>query len=153
MLDFRVTIIYPSSVPKKLKAKNGSTHSVHQMVTSFLLNFLIFVIFVGIFGGTVKTLLDLKLLLTQNVETVIKQALINILIILALIEVLKTALGYVSEGRVRVTFVIDTVLIVMLNELMSHWFKGGPQATFVTIGGIILLLVGMRILAIRYSPD
>ena len=140
-------------MPRKLKAKNVSPRSIHKFITSFLLNFLIFVIFVGIFGGTVKTLLDLKSLFTQNVETVIKQSLINILIILALIEVLKTALSYVSEGRVRVTFIIDTVLIVMLNELMSHWFKGGTQTIFITIGGIIILLIGARILAIRYSPD
>ena len=153
MLDFARSIIYPSSVQRKLKAQNLSPHSVHKIATAFLLNFLIFVIFVGILGGTVKTLLDLKLLFTQNVEVVIKQALINILIIFALIEVLKTALSYVSEGRVRVTFIIDTVLIVMLNELMSHWFKGGSQTTFVTMGGIILLLIGVRVLAIFFSPD
>ena len=57
-----------------------------------------------------------------------------------------------SEGRVRVTFIIDTVLVVMLTEVISRWFTGGEWHQFAILGGILLTLGLIRIVAVRYSP-
>jgi len=57
-----------------------------------------------------------------------------------------------SEGRVRVTFIIDTVLVVMLTEVISRWFTSGDWLQFTILGGILLMLGAMRIVAVRYSP-
>jgi hypothetical protein len=53
---------------------------------------------------------------------------------------------------VKVTFIVDTVLVVMLTEVISLWFKGG---TWEGIGSMALLLITlgvMRIVTVRYSP-
>jgi len=119
----------------------------------FILSLLTLTILLGLAGGVIKTFLDLRLLLSADVEVALRQVLIDTLTLLAVVEVLKTTLAYCSEGRVRVTFIIDTVLVVMLTEVISRWFTGGEWHQFAILGGILITLGLMRIVAIRYSPS
>ena len=118
-----------------------------------ILSLLTLTILLGLAGGVIKTFLDLRLLLSVDVEVALRKVLVDILTLLAVVEVLKTTLAYCSEGRVRVTFIIDTVLVVMLTEVISRWFTGGEWHQFAILGGILITLGLMRIVAIRYSPS
>jgi uncharacterized membrane protein (DUF373 family) len=120
--------------------------------TRFILSLLTLTILIGLAGGVVKTFLDLRLLLSADVEVALRQVLVDTLTLLAVVEVLKTTLAYCSDGRVRVTFIIDTVLVVMLTEVISRWFTGGEWHQFAILGGILLTLGLLRIVAVRYSP-
>lgn len=77
---------------------------------------------------------------------------IDSLSILALLEVFKTALTYFSEGRVKVTYIIDTVLVVILTEVMAFWFKEIEYSKILIVIALVLSLIVARILAIRFSP-
>jgi uncharacterized membrane protein (DUF373 family) len=125
---------------------------VWEAGTRLILSLLTLTILLGLAGGVVKTFLDLRLLLSANVEVALRQVLVDTLTLLAVVEVLKTTLAYCSEGRVRVTFIIDTVLVVMLTEVISRWFTGGEWPQFAILGGILFTLGLLRIVAIRYSP-
>jgi uncharacterized membrane protein (DUF373 family) len=120
--------------------------------TRFILSLLTLTILLGLAGGVVKTFLDLRLLLSADVEVALRQVVVDTLTLLAVVEVLKTTLAYCSDGRVRVTFIIDTVLVVMLTEVISRWFTGGEWHRFTILGGILITLGLMRIVAVRYSP-
>jgi uncharacterized membrane protein (DUF373 family) len=117
-----------------------------------VLSLLILTILAALAGGVVKTFLDLKLLLSHPVEVALRQVLIDTLILLAVVEVFKTTLTYFSEGRVKVTFIVDTILVVMLTEVIAQWFKGGSLIHLAVLGGILLTLGVMRVLAVRFSP-
>ena len=95
-----------------------------EMAIRFTLNLLIITILVGLVGGVVKTFMDLRLLLSTDLEVALRHIIVDTLTILAVVEVLKTTLTYCSDGRVRVTFIVDTVLVVMLTEIISRWFSG-----------------------------
>ena len=125
---------------------------VWEVGTRFILSLLTLTILLGLAGGVVKTFLDLRLLLSTDVEVALRHVLVDTLTLLAVVEVLKTILAYCSDGRVRVTFIIDTVLVVMLTEVISRWFTGGDWHQFAILGGILLTLGVMRIVAVRYSP-
>jgi uncharacterized membrane protein (DUF373 family) len=118
----------------------------------FVLSFLILTIFFALTGGVIKTLLDLTLLLHNPVEVALRQIIIDTLILLAVVEVFKTTLTYFSEGRVKVTFIVDTILVVMLTEVISEWFKGVHVEQFAILGVILLALAAIRVLAVRFSP-
>jgi len=120
--------------------------------TRFILSLLTLTILVGLAGGVVKTFLDLRLLLSVDVEVALRQVLVDTLTLLAVVEVLKTTRAYCTDGRVRVTFIIDTVLVVMLTEVISRWFSGGDWHQFAILGSILITLGLMRIVAVRYSP-
>ena len=118
----------------------------------FTLSLLIITILIGLVGGVLKTFLDLRLLLSADLEVALRQIIVDALTLLAVVEVLKTTLTYCSDGRVRVTFIVDTVLVVMLTEIISRWFSGGEWHQFAVLGGILLTLSTIRVVAVRYSP-
>ncbi len=117
-----------------------------------VLSLLILTILIALTGGVIKTFLDIRLLLDAAVEVGLRQIIVDTLILLAVVEVFKTTLTYFSEGRVKVTFIVDTILVVMLTEIISLWFKEADQAKLLSLGAIVLALGAVRVVAVRCSP-
>lgn len=120
--------------------------------TQVVLSLLIVTILVGLAGGVLKTFIGLRLLLTADIDLGLRQLIVNTLMLLAVVEVLKTTLAYFSEGRVRVTFIVDTVLVVMLTEVISQWFTGGDWQRLGILAIILITLGLIRVVAVRFSP-
>lgn len=120
--------------------------------TQAVLSLLIVTILVGLAGGVIKTFIGLRLLVTADIDLGLRHLIVNTLMLLAVVEVLKTTLAYFSEGRVRVTFIVDTVLVVMLTEVISQWFTGGDWQKLAILAVILLTLGLIRVLAVRFSP-
>ena len=117
-----------------------------------VLSLLILTILIALTGGVIKTFLDIRLLISAPVEVGLRQIIVDTLILLAVVEVFKTTLTYFSEGRVKVTFIVDTILVVMLTEIISLWFKEADQAKLLSLGAILLALGAIRVVAVRCSP-
>ena len=117
-----------------------------------VLSLLILTILLALAGGVAKTFVDLGMLLHQPLEVAIRHIIVDTLLLLAVVEVFKTTLTYFSEGRVKVTFIVDTILVVMLTEVISKWFKGVSLNEFAVLGIILLALALVRVLAVRFSP-
>ena len=139
---------------QQLKSSSGQLNMmrVWDAGIRFTLSLLIATILLALVGGVIKTFLDLRLLMFLSLEESLRHIIIDALTLLAVVEVLKTTLTYCSEGRVRVTFIVDTVLVVMLTEVISRWFSGGEWQQFAVLGGILLSLVMIRVVAVRHSP-
>jgi len=77
---------------------------------------------------------------------------VDALTVLAMVEVLRTALAYFSEGRVKVTYIIDTVIVTVLTEVMAFWYQEMDWEQIAMVIALVLSLAGVRIVAVRYSP-
>jgi uncharacterized membrane protein (DUF373 family) len=117
-----------------------------------VLSLVILTLLTALTGGALKTFFDIWLLVDHSADIVLRQVIVNTLILLAIVEVFKTTLAYFSEGRVKVTFIVDTVLVVMLTEVISQWFKGGDWQALTALCGIVLVLGIVRVMAVRWSP-
>ncbi len=117
-----------------------------------VLSLLILTILIALTGGVIKTFLDIGLMFNAPVEVGLRQIIVDTLILLAVVEVFKTTVTYFSEGRVKVTFIVDTILVVMLTEIISLWFKEADQTKLLLLGAILLTLGAVRIVAVRCSP-
>jgi len=117
-----------------------------------VLSLLIVTILVALMGGVVKVFVDLRSVFYMPLEHVLRQVIVASLLLLAVVEVFKTTLAYLTEGRVKVTFIVDTILVVMLTEVISQWFKNEDPLRLAALGGVLLVLGIMRILAVRWSP-
>lgn len=106
----------------------------------------------ALLAGVAKTVWDLRLFWTAELEVALRRIIIDSLIVLAVVEVFRTVLAYFTEGRVKVTFIVDAVLVVMLTEVISLWFTGGAWQQFGSIALMIITLGIMRVIAVRYSP-
>ena len=117
-----------------------------------VLSLLIITILAGLAGGVLRVFMNLEALFTEPLEQVFRQLIVDTLIILAIVEVFKTTVTYFSEGRVKVTFIVDTILVVMLTEVISKWFTEALLEQWVTLGGILVVLAVIRVVAVQWSP-
>jgi uncharacterized membrane protein (DUF373 family) len=82
-----------------------------------------------------------------------EQAIIHALLMLALLELIRTLQVYLTLGRVRVTFILDTALVVLISELMGLWFRElAPEKVLLGLG-VIATLVALRIVTTKFSPE
>lgn len=117
-----------------------------------VLSLVILALLTALAGGALKTLWEIRLLIDHSAEVVLRQVIVNTLMLLALVEVFKTTVTYFREGRVKVTFIVDTILVVMLTEVISQWFKGGDWQPLAVLCVILLILSIVRVMAVQWSP-
>lgn len=117
-----------------------------------VLSLVLLILLIALTGGALKTLWEIRLLIDLSVEVVLRQVIVDTLMLLALVEVFKTTVTYFREGRVKVTFIVDTILVVMLTEVISQWFKGGDWQPLTALLGILVILSVVRVIAVRWSP-
>lgn len=117
-----------------------------------LLSLLIVVIMLAILAGIGCTFYDLRLVLGGDYHTAFKSILVDMLTVLAIIEILRTALAYFTEGRVKVTYIIDTVIVTILTEVMAFWYRDMDWQGIAMVIALVLSLACIRIIAVRFSP-
>ncbi len=117
-----------------------------------LLSLLIAAILAAILAGVLYIFYDLRLIVQEEFLEAFKTILVHILTVLALVEVLRTALAYFSEGRVKVTYIIDTVIVTVLTEVMAFWYKEMDWRELAMMIALVLSLACARVIAVRFSP-
>jgi uncharacterized membrane protein (DUF373 family) len=129
-----------------------SSTLIPQLVRA-LAGLLILTLSLWMLGGIVQLLLGLRELPNNLWASLAEQVIINSLILLALLEVIRTLQAYLMLGRVRVTFILDTALVVLIGELMGLWFREyAPEKVLLGLGVIVALVI-LRIVTTRYSPE
>jgi uncharacterized membrane protein (DUF373 family) len=123
-----------------------------EMSARVVLSFLIVAILVTILAGIGCIFYDLRLILQQSFQSAFKTIMVDMLTVLAIVEVLRTALAYFTEGRVKVTYIIDTVIVTVLTEVMAFWYKEMEWQEVAMILLLVLSLACIRIIAVRFSP-
>lgn len=117
-----------------------------------MLSMLIIAILGAILAGTVCVFYDLRLIFRQEFHAAFKTILVDVLTVMAIVEVLRTALAYFSEGRVKVTYIIDTVMVTVLTEVMAFWYREMDWEKVAMVIALVLSLATVRIVAVRFSP-
>lgn len=123
-----------------------------EVSTRSLLAIFIVTIFLSVLAGTAWTFYDLRLIFIHGLHDAFKTILIDMLTVLALVEILRTALAYLTEGRVKVTYIIDTVIVVVLTEAMAFWYREMDWDRLGMVITLVLSLACIRIVAVRFSP-
>ena len=117
-----------------------------------MLSLLIVAILATILAGIGWTFYDLRLVFRQDIQVAIRTLLVDMLTVLAVVEVLRTALAYCTEGRVKVTYIIDTVMVTVLTEVMAFWYKEMEWEELAMVIALVISLAFIRIIAVRFSP-
>lgn len=86
---------------------------------------------------------------SRGAEEMIKE----VVIILASLELIRTLQSYLRLGRVKVTFILDAALVVLIGELISLWFRDYSITGVMVNIGVISTLTILRIITTKFSPD
>ena len=78
---------------------------LYERLARWILSLLIIAILSGMLGGVIITILHQRLLFSMDIEHALRIIIIDVLTILAVLEMFKTTLAYFSEGRVKVTYI------------------------------------------------
>ena len=143
-------------VSKKFLNDRGiefNSSAFYEKLVRLILIVLILTIISGMLGGVVITILHLRLLFTMGIEHALRVIIIDALTILAVLEIFRTTLAYFSEGRVKVTYIIDTAIVVMVTEIMACLFKEFDLYKMGMLAFLVLILCVMRIFTVKYSPS
>lgn len=117
------------------------------------LNLLLVILTVALLIGIVKSGIDLYHSVREPLEVILQSLLLDAVFILALTEIIITTLGYLKDGRVHVRYIVDTVLIIMLNEIVSMWFKHPNLQDAIGLSVIVATLAAVRISVTRFAPQ
>jgi len=123
-----------------------------------LLSFLLIVLLAGMALGIIGAGFDLlaevsHLFSSDGLHTALKELIINVLMVLAVFELFRTVKAYFTEGRVKVTYIIDTALVVVITEIMGFWHREIEIARVALAIALVITLMCVRIMAIRFSPN
>lgn len=121
-------------------------------VIRFSLNILLVIIIAALLVGVWKSGYDLFHSLSKPLDEILQKMLLDVVFIVALVEITITILGYLKDGKVHVRYIVDTIMIIMLNEIVGLWFKKPTLAEAGGIAIIIATLALVRISTILYDP-
>ena len=76
----------------------------------------------------------------------------DVLVILALLEFIRILQSYLILGRVRVTFIIDVALVVLIGELIGFWYRKVDMPEVFLGIGVISVLIALRTITAKFSP-
>jgi uncharacterized membrane protein (DUF373 family) len=123
-----------------------------EAITRWTLSLLIWVIIALMLIGVGHAAYDIRLIFTNGFYYGFKRVMIDMLMVLALVEILRTVFTYFTEGRVRVSLIIDTVLVTILTELLAFWFRDMEWDRILMMICLVFSLSIVRILAVKFSP-
>ena len=86
---------------------------------------------------------------SHGAETMVK----DVVIILASLELIRTLQSYLVLGRVKVTFILDAALVVLIGELISLWYREYSEREVFMSVAVITALILLRIVTTKFSPD
>ncbi len=127
--------------------------ALYPALIRILTGLLIVVLCAWMLVGDINMVLALGNAFGSSWASAAEHMIINALILLALLEVIRTLQAYLKLGRVRVTFILDTALVVLISELMGLWFREyAPEKVLLGLGVIVTLVV-LRIVTAMFSPE
>jgi len=125
----------------------------HAKIIGFLVGALMLVIYLWIIGGIANLLIYLYTQIMTDWAHAAERMIKEVVIILAALELIRTLQSYLTLGRVKVTFILDAALVVLIGELISLWYgEYSTTEVFVNISVISVLTI-LRIITTKYSPN
>lgn len=120
---FKLLNCYENGYLKENKFNQFVCQYVYGLAVKAIISALIILLLGAMVWVIVKSAIMLKDDWGNTIQNISMMVIGNALMVLALLEVFRTTLAYFSEERVKVTYLIDTVLVVVLSEVMVFWFK------------------------------
>lgn len=125
----------------------------HTRTIQWIVGILMLALYLWIGAGILSVMSNLPQILKNGWATVAEHIIIDIVLILAVLELIRILQSYLAVGRVKVTFILDVALVVLIGELIGLWYK---EYTLIEVGlhiTVITVLTLLRIVSIRFSPD
>jgi Predicted membrane protein len=101
----------------------------------------------------IKTLLDIRFILFESLESGFNHMVTSILTVFVVIDLFKAFVDYQENDRIKLTDITDATILIVLREVAVGLYAQKFGYEFVLSLATLLLVLGiMRVLAVKYSP-
>ena len=120
----------------------------------FLIACIMVCLYLWIASGLVLLLISLyEGIVTGSWHDAAEQMVKQVVMLLAVLELIRTLQSYLELGRVKVTFILDAALVVLIGELIGLCYR---EYTIHEVGlslAVIVVLTILRITTVKFSPE
>ncbi|MGD8908430.1 MAG: phosphate-starvation-inducible PsiE family protein [Chromatiales bacterium] len=122
-------------------------------MTRYLVSGLIICLGLWIASGIYQLAHQLVLAFKTDWSHLAEKMIIDAVILLAILELIRTLQSYLALGRVKVTLILDAALVVLIGELISLWYREYTTREVMLSLTVIVILTLLRIITVKYSPE
>mgnify|MGYP000538379329 FL=1 len=125
----------------------------HSHIIGFFIGILMMAIYLWMASGFINLLVGLYYSYPDNWSHGAEGMIKDTVIILASFELIRVFQSYLLIGRVKVTFILDVALVVLIGELISLWYAERNTNEVLLSIFVITSLIALRIITTKFSPD
>jgi len=125
----------------------------HSRIIGFFIGILMMAIYLWMASGFVNLLLGLYHSYPDHWSRGAEDMIKDTVTMLASFELIRVFQSYLLIGRVKVTFILDVALVVLIGELISLWYAEYNSNQVLLSIFVIAALIALRILTTKFSPD
>jgi len=124
-------------------------------IVDTMIKFMIPLVILALLMGIARVIIDLRAVFgSQTIAAAFDMMVTNILSMFIVIELLRGIMEYFIVHRLKITFITDAALVFVLREIMIGLYKHTLEpGMIVALSALILVLGGLRTLAVIYSPE
>ncbi|MCF6282732.1 MAG: phosphate-starvation-inducible PsiE family protein [Candidatus Polarisedimenticolaceae bacterium] len=126
---------------------------LYTQMVRILVGGIMLVLGIWLIGGVVSLLYQLYQAIGHSWSHAAENMITEVVIMLAVLELIRTLQSYLELGRVKVTLILDATLVVLVGELISLWYRDYTPMEVILSLGVISLLTLLRIITAKYSPE
>ncbi len=129
--------------------------NLFKKVVDVIIKLLIPLVILALMIGIARIFLDLRTVFkSPTISEGFDIMVTNILSMFIIIELLRSVIEYFEIHRLKITFITDAALVFILREAMVGIYQHKMGAIEIGSLAVLLLVIGgIRTLAIMYSPD
>lgn len=124
-----------------------------KRVTDSISIIFLYILLLALVMGMVKTLLDIRLIIFESLESGFSHMVTSVLTVFIVIDLFKAFVDYQENDRIRLTDITDATIFIVLREIaVGLYSKEFGYEFILSLAALLLVLSIMRVLAIKYSP-
>lgn len=124
----------------------------HSKVIGAVVGLIMIALYLWLLSGVVMLLIKLYESFLSGWLSGAEEMIKDTVIMLATLELIRTLQSYLLLGRVKVTFILDVTLVVLIGELISLWYRKYEATEVLLVLFVVATLVALRIITTKYSP-
>jgi uncharacterized membrane protein (DUF373 family) len=133
----------------------GTMNSIKlfKRITDMISTVFLYVLLLALIVGMAKTLLDIRFILFDSLESGFNHMVTSVLTVFIVIDLFKAFVDYHEHDRIKLTDITDATILIVLREIAVGLYSKELAYEFIlSLAALILVLGIMRVLAIKYSP-
>ncbi len=130
-----------------------SQNKIFKMTIDLVTIIILYILLLALLVGVINILLDIKSILFGTLGGGFGQIVSSVLTIFILIDLFKTFVDYREHEEIRITYVTDATILMVMREIAAGVYAQRFDYQFILGLSILLFTLGIiRALDVKYTP-